>query len=183
MNRLCLPWLHIRLKMVLFEYISILPVVEFPIAASTALQSNVMCNKLNLLLRAQELGIDDPVLLRLISYSWKLLRSAYLLKNLWLWYELVRAEKSLMTCKELTKCICSFCMFNWTHSRAHVGAAWPTHVCSFAWKPCSLSDRFGLIPTHADWREVNSKLENQVSVGECHPKPAHSWAHSQDYGM
>lgn len=55
--------------MVLFECVSILFVMEFPIATQIAWQSNVMCNKLNLLLRAQELRIDDPVLLRPISYS------------------------------------------------------------------------------------------------------------------
>lgn len=51
--------------------------MEFPVVTWTALHSNVMCNKLNLLLRAQELRIDDSVLLRPISYSWNSLRSAY----------------------------------------------------------------------------------------------------------
>ena len=152
--------------------------MEFRIAAWTALQSNVTCDKLNLLLRAQELRIDDRILLRPISYSWKWLRSVYLFQNFWSWYELVRAEKSLITCMELIKCTCSYCVFNWQHSRAHVGAAWPACVCLLAWKPCSLSNGFGLIPTDADWR-VTSGLENQVSVGEFHPQPAHSWASSQ----
>lgn len=94
MNSFCLSWLHSRLKMFLFECASILFVMEFPIATWIAWQSKVMCNKLNLLFKAQELRIDDPVLLRPISYSWKLLRGAYLFKNLWLWYELVRADKN-----------------------------------------------------------------------------------------
>lgn len=147
--------------------------MEFRIAAWAALHSNVTCDKLNLLLRAQELGIDDHILLRPVSFSWKWLRSVYLFQKFWLWYELVRAEKSLMTCMELIKLICSFCMFNWQHSTAHVGTAWLTWVCPLAWKPCSLSNRFGLIPTDADWRgrEVTSVLENQVSVGEFHPQP------------
>lgn len=90
--------------------------MEFCIAAWAALQSNVTCDKLNLLLRAQEIRIDDHALLRPISYSWKWLKSVYLFQKIWSWYELVRAEKRLMTCMELIKCTCSFCVFNWQHS-------------------------------------------------------------------
>lgn len=115
--------------------------MELHIAAWAAMQSNVMCDKLNLLLRVQELEIDYCILLSPIFYSWMWLRSVYLFQKFWLWYGLVNAEKGLMTCMELIKRTCSFCMFSWRCSPAHVGAAWPARVCSLAWKPCSPSNR------------------------------------------
>lgn len=179
-NRHCFPWLHGRLKTFLFEYRKNPPIVELHIAAWAAMQSNVTCDKLNLLLRVQELEIDYCILLSPIFYSWMWLRSVYLFQKFWLWYGLVNAEKSLMTCMELIKRTCSFCMFSWRCSPAHVGAAWPARVCSLAWKPCSPSNRLSLIPTDAEWGEVTSGLENQVSVGEFHPQPAHSRTSSQE---
>lgn len=106
-------------------------------------------NKLNLLLRAQELGIDAHILLRPISYSWKWLRSVYLFQNFWSWYELVKAEKSLMTRMELIKCTCSFYVFNWQHITARIDPVW--FMVRPAQKGCVGYDRGQDLPLNCNY--------------------------------